>query len=210
VNRPMPSKPQKPSQDLMPCPPKRGLSYRAHGSTKLTSKEITSFLVSMSGTYPMWNIKPTDENVALWHSELGSYTVLDLRRAYQQIVNQPGRSPPSLPEIKRLCKTGSYASRERPTQAIDGGAPDHPPVSEERAKENVARLRRIVASMELKPEDHCNTRHLPPKLKDRFNESVNGHPTYRGYIVNPQFIMNLDNRAAYEQEITDWKEAQNA
>lgn len=158
----------------------------------------------MKASFPMWNIEPSETNIALWSSELSTYSVADLRRAYNQIINSGAKSPPTLPEVKAGC-------RGRPSDAT-GRLPDDqtlsPPgrVSKEKAEANIARLRRIMGGVELEIDKHCNGAHLSLLMQRRLKEIIAGFPTFNGKAINPLHISNPSNREAYEAEISAWKE----
>ena len=155
----------------------------------------------------MWNIEPTDENIAVWQEELAIYTVGDLRRAYKALVDAGGKSPPALPEIKALCRGTIADAQARSGTPIDQTAIDGPKVPEKQAAANRDRLRRIMAGMELDIEKHCITGHLSNPMKRRFEESINGYPTYNGYAVDPKYISKKEDRERYVKEIEEWSEA---
>ncbi len=157
----------------------------------------------MKAAFPMWNIEPTELNIEMWHFELYIYTVADLRRAYSQIINSGGKSPPTLPEVKKACK--GHHSDAMSRQPDDRSLPAPEKITDEKATENLARLKRIMGGVELDPGKGCHVGHLSQPMQRRFREIVAGIPTYGGFLIDPSYIPNEGKRVAYEAEIEAWR-----
>lgn len=155
----------------------------------------------------MWNVESSEPNIALWTDELARYTVTDLRRAFRSIIDAGGKSPPTLPEVRSLCRGRAVDAQERSGSPIDTTVRDGPTISKERAAENRARLQRILAGVELEVDKHCVIGHLSPALKQRFRESASGYPTHRGHAIAPAYISDPAQRERYEAEIEEWRAA---
>lgn len=158
----------------------------------------------MKASFPMWNIEASEQNIAIWLEELAIYTVSDLRRAYKALVNAGGKSPPSLPEIKTLCSGSLTDAQARQGSPIDTPGIEAPKMTKEQAAVNRDRLKRILAGVELHDSNNYITGHLSNAMKRRFEEGVNGFPTYKGNAVDPKYIASESGREAYIKEIEEW------
>lgn len=181
--------------------PKPPQTSKAPGRSPIQVRDIGAFFASMKSAFPMWNIEPTEANISQWHTELNRYTVADLRRAYSSIIDAGGKSPPTLGEVKAAC-------RARPSMPSSPSSDESSArVPKKKAAENVARLKRLLAGLELEPAKCCPLGHLAPLMQARLRESVAGFPLSNGYAIDPAYIKSEERRTSYEAEITAWREA---
>ncbi len=160
----------------------------------------------MKGSFPMWHVASTEDNIKLWFEQLQSYTVRDLRRAYGNIINSGANRPPSLSEIKALCR-GRTVDAMRRSADLSGSAKSLPPppkANPKKAEENVSRLRRMVAGVEPAAQQHCKIGHLSPALKRAFREGVAGRPTIHGVHIDPKYAPPGAAGKKYLEEIEEW------
>ena len=78
-------------------------------------------------------------------------------------------------------------------------------ITEEKAVENLSRLKRIMGGVELDPGRDCHIGHLSQQMQRRFREVAASFPTYNGLNIDPRYIPHPDKRAAYEVEIEAWR-----
>jgi hypothetical protein len=189
----MPNEQPNPQSDLKP-----------EGSTPVQIDDIAKFFASMAGFFPMWKLEPSDENLALWYTNLSPFTMNDLRRAYKAIINDGRKSPPSLPEVVRGCK-GHLMDTQRRAAARSGPAlPPPEPISESAAQANRERLKRILNNMDPEP---ITNHGISPKFQARLREINDGMPLYLGQAIHPDYIPSQTEAAAYRQELIDWEDA---
>ncbi len=180
---------------------------RPPGKHSIRARDVGALFDALKASFPMWNIESSEQNVSLWMEELALYTVDDLRRAYKSIVNHGGKSPPSLPEIVVLCRGSFGDAQSRQGDPIDATAIDGPKITKKKAAANVDRLKRILAGVELPDSGNYVTGHLSNAMKRRLEESINGFPTFKGYVIDPKYIRNESRRTDYIKEIDEWREA---
>ena len=177
------------------------------GKNAVRPRDIGALFDALKASFPMWNIESSEQNIALWLEELTIYTVDDLRRAYKTIINAGGKSPPTLPEIKALCRGSSGDAQARKGSPIDSPGIEAAKVTDEQAAANVDRLKRILAGVELHDTDNYVTGHLSNAMKRRLEESTSGFPTFRGHAIDPSYIRHDSEREGYIKEIDEWRQA---
>jgi len=176
---------------------------KPQGRQLIQARAISACFISMQAAFPMWKIEPDEANIKLWNEHLAKYTVRDLRRTYVNIINAGGKSPPTLGDVKVSCRgRDSDAIKRQEHTAL----PPPPPVTDHQAKKNIARLKRILAGVELDPGKDCHTGHLSKPMQRRFREIVAGYPTFNGDAIDPSYIPNERSRERYMAEIEIWRE----